>query len=244
MKQLIFTFLAFFPIVAFGQFKSSVDLVGGVEFAYRTLNSEPTDGVPTGLIESTRERETAKVGFRFGFNYNQRVSKKIFLKSGLRIVNIGYSSGKITGLRWGSEINFTDGVFMIEPDPNLPHEVEFFYEYWFLEIPIVGRYEFNEKRFAPFIEVGISPHIYLDSRTKQKTDLGDSSYQNTQVGDNFNKIQLVGSVSFGFNYAATESLQLFGQPIFRYHLTKTVDSPIKEHLYNVGIEVGLRKRLK
>lgn len=245
MKNLITLCLLCFSTLTFSQNNASIDLVGGVEFGYRSLSGDHSDDVPVGLILETRERETGKFGFRFGFNYNQRLSKKIFLKTGLRVANLGYTSGKITGLRWGSEIQnaIDNGLTEIVPDPSLPREVQFFYEYWFLEIPIIGRYEFNEKRWSPFVEVGLSPNIYLDARTKQKTDLGDAKYNHVEVGDAFNKFQLVGSASFGVNFAATESFRIFAQSVFRYHLTKTVDSAVKEHLYNVGLEVGVRKHL-
>ena len=245
MKNLITLCLLCFSTFAIGQKNASIDLVGGAEFGYRTLGGKDSDGVPVSIIIESRERETIKFGYRFGLNYNQRLSKKIFLKTGLRVANQGYTSGKMTGLRWTNELQEGEnGEFIYVPDPSLPHEIQFFYEYWFLEIPLIARYEFNEKRWSPFVEAGLSSNIYLRARTRQVTDLSDSKYSNIEVGDSFNKIQLVGNASFGVNFEATESFRIFAQSVFRYHLTKTVDSAVKEHLYNVGIEVGVRKYLK
>ena len=59
--------------------------------------------------------------------------------------------------------------------------------------------------------------------------------------DGFNKLQLVGSVSFGANFKLNDRVQLFGQPIFRYHLTQLQNGIVSEFLYNAGIEIGVRK---
>jgi hypothetical protein len=165
----------------------------------------------------------------------------LYFKLGLRGVNIRYETEKILEFVYGSEIEAglaigTGPIF----DPTLPHEFQFFYDYWFLEVPIVGRYEFSESRWSPFVEVGLSPNLYLRGKEIQQTDLGETNFE----AGNINKMQLVGSVSFGVNYAATENLQVFAQPIFRYHLTKTTDLGSEEHLYNAGLEIGMRKRLK
>ena len=174
-------------------------------------------------------------------NYNKQLTKRFYLKTGLRAINISYESDKVTGLVWGSEIEAgiaagTGPIF----DPTLPHEIQFFYDNWFLEIPIIGRYEFSDSRWSPSVEVGISPNLYLNSTIEEKTDIGERTYE----GNNINKIQLVASVSFGVNYLLNDNLQFFGQPIFRYHLSKLGDASLNEHLYNVGVEVGVRKRIK
>lgn len=228
MKLRIILLLAFLPFLTYGQFSynSSIDIVAGLDKNY--------------LQNSTSE--ASNLGYRIGINYNKKLGEKLFLKLGLRGVHISYESFKRTGLLWGSEVEAglemgTGPIF----DPTLPHEVQYFYDYWFLEIPLAIRYELNKNRWSPFIETGLSPNLYLKSSFKEETDIGGRSFnENERV----NKIQLVASVSVGVNFAATESLQLFAQPIFRYHLTKLNDFANNEHLYNIGLEIGVRKRLQ
>ncbi|MFT4761384.1 MAG: hypothetical protein ACI9XO_004022 [Paraglaciecola sp.] len=55
---------------------------------------------------------------------------------------------------------------------------------------------------------------------------------------------MVGSLSFGVNCQLSKHFQLFTQPIIRYHLTNLTKEPEQEHLYNFGIEIGVRGALK
>ena len=54
--------------------------------------------------------------------------------------------------------------------------------------------------------------------------------------------------SFGLNYTLSKKLQIFGQPIFRYHLSSTAERQegineqiLDEHLFTIGLEAGIRK---
>ena len=129
-------------------------------------------------------------------------------------------------------------------DPSLPHEIQLTHNYWFLEIPLALRFEFTNKKFSPFIESGISPSVYLTTRTTSVTDIGtDVTYQKNGTSD-FTSMHLVGMVSIGTNFTVNEKFQLFGQATYRYHLTKLADAPIEEHLYNYGIEIGVRRSIE
>lgn len=227
MKFQITLFLFCISTFIFAQNSASLDLIVGVENNYRTaVVGNPNDN-------------GGQFGYRFGINYNKQLAKKFYLKTGLRAINISYQTEKIA-LLWGSEIEagIAAGTGPIL-DPTLPHEIQFFYNNWFLEIPLIGRFEFSDSRWSPFVEAGISPNMYLNSTVREETDLGERTYE----GNTSNKFQLVASVSFGVNYLLNDNLQFFGQPVFRYHLSKLGNSSLNEHLYNVGMEVGVRKRL-
>ena len=181
------------------------------------------------------------MNWRLGFNYNRRLSSRIFLKTGARLASVGYKGEKKTGLRWGTEHDGNGG--WAGPDPSLPHEIQLIDDYWFIEVPIAGRFEFGGKRLRPFIEAGGAPSVYLATRTKTVTDIGtDASFESGKALG-FNQWHLVGYLSFGANYDIGERLQLFGQPVFRRHFTKLADAPIAEHLYNFGMELGVRRKL-
>ena len=229
------------PMFGFGQISQSIDIVSGIEYSYRNLTTSSEDEIVTKILESRDNEESGKFNWRIGFNYNRRLTNKLFLRTGLRLASVGYKGEKRTGLRWGSEY---DGMGGWVPDPNLPHEIQLIYDYWFAEIPIAGRFELNEKKLAQFFELGISPSIYLTTRTKSATDIGtDAEFQNDAIHD-FNKVHIVGFVSFGLNYSINEKYQFFGQPILRYHFTKLADRPIAEYLFNYGIEIGIRRKIK
>jgi hypothetical protein len=239
-KKFSFLVLAF-PFVAFGQSNSSIDLVAGLEHSYRSLSTSSTKTNVVYTLESRNARELAKLNWRAGFNYNRRLSNRFHLKTGIRLASVGHKDKKQTGLRYASEF-VAPGVWV--PDPSLPHEVQFISDYWFIEIPLAGRFEFSDKKIAPFLELSVAPSVYITTRNKTITDLWTSvDFYDQADSYDFNRFHLVGIFSVGVNFTVSEKIQLFGQPTFRYHLTQLADAPIEEHLFNYGIEIGLRRKI-
>lgn len=236
MRTFIVTLLAALPVVAFSQSNSSFDLVGGAEYTFRLLQNTTDDPVMQIIIDQRERDEFGKLNFRGGFNYNRRLAGQLWLRTGLRWASAGYVYQDIDDLRWPSEFDPNTGAYT--PDPSLPHELRLTKEYWFLEVPLAGRLEMGQGKLKPFVELGVSPHIYLTTRTRQVTDL---ETKQDFGADDVKPLNLAGIVSVGFQYQATKRTALFFQPIFRYHLTPLADTPIREHLYNYGLELGVRK---
>ncbi|MEZ4951675.1 MAG: outer membrane beta-barrel protein [Saprospiraceae bacterium] len=235
----ISTLLLIFFSPIFSQSNQSLDIITGIDLSFRYLNQEGDGQQVQNVLEGRNEGETPKLNWRFGFNYNLKVSQKLFIKSGLRLASVGYNGKKLTGLKWGSEY---DGMGGWIHDPSLPHEIQFKYDYWFLEIPVALRYEIKESKWSPYFELGIAPSFYLGELVTKKTDIGkEVEFTDNSIYD-YQKIHLVGLIAFGVNYNLSQKLQLFGQPTFRYHFAKLFEAPIEEYLYNGGLEIGLRRR--
>ncbi len=238
--KLIITLFLVLPILGFSQIDQSVDLVTGIDYSYRNLSTSSEESMVLNIFEDREEREIGKLNWRLGLNYNRRLGKKIILRTGLQFASVGYKEKKRTGIIWGSEFN---DMGEWEPDPSLPHEMQLKINYWFIGVPIAGRYEFSHKKFAPYFELGASPSIYLRTRIKAISDIGTEKETYDGIESDFNRFHVVGFASFGVNYSVNEQYQLFGQPTFRYHLTKLVDAPINEYLYDFGLEIGIRRKI-
>jgi len=228
--------LLIIPFLSSAQMNSSFDFIVGIEQSYRSLSLAPDAFVPINIIDLRDTNESAKFNWRIGFNYNKRLSNKFFLKSGIRLASVGYKGEKQTDLRWPSEISQEGYMY----DPSLFHELQLVYNYWFIEVPLVARYEFSSKKFSPFLEAGVSPSYYLTTRTTTITDLGTSTTSMRGGNSPFTNLHLVGVLSLGANYDITDQMQLFGQVIYRRHFSKLVVAPIQEYLYNYGLEFGIR----
>ncbi len=237
MKNLTLVLLLCLPFFAFTQSNTSIDLIAGVDYSFRTLQASDEYQ----FILDSRQQEAGKLNTRFGFNFNKKVADRWYLKTGLRLAGVGYTLRKLTNLRWPNE---QDGNGMYVPDPNLPHEIRFTEDYWFLELPVMARFELGQKRWTPFVEAGVLPSVYLKTRIGQYTDVGNSATFVREDIPGFNNFQMAGSVSFGMNYNLNQQIQFFGQPVFRYYFTKLTDKPVKEHLYSAGMELGCRFILK
>lgn len=222
------------------QIDNSIDIITGIEYSHRNLSSLNNDASSLGVIERRNSVESGKSNWRFGLNYNHKLSNKIFLKSGIRLISIGYKGEKQTDLRWPSEIDPNFGWVL---DPTLPHEIQLTYDYWFIELPFATRFEVNNNKLSPFVEIGISPSLYLTTRIKELTDIGTETKFQTSDQTNFNEIHAVGFISIGLNYLITEIYQIFFQPTFRYHFTELFDTSISENLYNYGVEIGIRRKI-
>ena len=213
---------------------SSFDFIGGIDYGYRNL-SAPSE---SSSVTFRDDNELGKINYRIGLNLNQKITEKIFFKTGVRFVITGYKERKMDfpGVDVISDIN----------TPVFPGgEGQIFRNFSFIELPIIVRYEFSKKKFTPFMELGVSPALYLSNRIKFITEINPGIF-NSKGKDNrdFSTLHLVSVVSFGGNYFINEKLQLFAQPTFRYHFTRLIEeSTIRENLWSLGLEFGVRKRI-
>ncbi|PHI19026.1 hypothetical protein CEQ90_14725 [Lewinellaceae bacterium SD302] len=262
MKNLLFSFcLCCLPLLVFGQNNQSIDFVGGLEFSYRSLSEEGSNTYQKQYIDRRNEDDEARLNWRLGLNYNYRLGAKTWLRTGIRAASVGYrfytynylivnniTNGGNNG--WGDVIagNNYGGTYdrytTTAPDYELERAEAVDVNHLFLSLPIVLRQEFGGgKRFAPYLEFGLSPHYHL--QTRSSVDLiarAEAAGIIINVPE-FNKFQLVGLLAFGMNYQLNEGMQLFAQPTIRYHFT-TLDQSEQEtqRLYNYGLEIGLRRQ--
>ncbi|MCP9237842.1 hypothetical protein [Lewinella sp. JB7] len=218
---LLFLLLLCFSVSVRAQMEASIDLVGGLDYTYRSLLTSSDESHISTILDN-REKEYGKASWHVGLHYNRRLSEHVVLRSGLRLSSLGFGR-ESSDLRWGSQHTGT-GTF--EPDSALPQRLRASYNSWFVDVPIIGRREFGSGRWTHFVEIGLLPSVYIA----------------TQTGPH--RFHLAGLVSVGAQYTVSETYHLFGQPVFRYHLTPTAEGPIREHLYGVGMEVGVRRSLR
>ncbi|MFK7807904.1 MAG: outer membrane beta-barrel protein [Saprospiraceae bacterium] len=231
------------PLLAFGQKNHSIDFIGSVDYTFRTLQT--LDESYNTVITVRNEEEKANIQWRSGFNYNQRISERFYFKSGLRLAVLGYKAKEKQDLIFASdfESNFVfnvDTSYFFTPSPS---QIEISSENWFIELPVVFRYEFSKKKFTPFVETGFGVTYLLFRRSIiERNETREVNIINTgDLPAALNRIQMEATLAFGANYKLNNSLQLFAQPTFRYHLTPFWDGEIKERLWSAGLEVGLRK---
>lgn len=240
MKNFLLCICITCPFILVGQIKSSISTIIGVDYSYRVLQNTSNESVVKAIYTARQNREIGKLNYRIGFNYNRKISEKLWSESGFRLASIGYKDKKLTDFRWASEYDPNTGTW--QPDPTLPHESQLKYDNLFLEVPIGFRYVLGNHKLKPYVTFGLSTNIYLITRTKYVTDIGSQ----TRSGNShfFRRINFSANIGVGFEYAVSENYQIFTQPSFRYYFTKLANAPIKEFLYNFGVEVGLRKKLK
>ncbi len=217
---------------------SSVDVMLGLDYSFRHLYFQADDPSTNFMVEA-RAAEAPSINARFGLNYNHKIGEHKWIKTGLRIADLGYKLGLTTDLVWPSELE--TGVFIF--DPSLPHEIQFINNLIFIEIPLALRYEFKQTKWTPFVEMGVSTSLFVGNYKQQVTDISSDFKYEPASSTSQRNLQMAAVFSFGLIQDYTENLQVFIQPSFRYHLTAWQKSTIREHLTNGGIEIGVRRKI-
>ena len=222
---LIFTFLLF-SVATYSQKDMSIDVLGSFDYTNLTAISGLSPDDQQGVFT-----------YRAGFNFNFRIYDKILFKTGLRYAQIGDQTLQ-DDLRWPSEI----GPNGFEPDPSLPRFIRSTTIHRFIEVPLFLRYEINQNKLSPYVEFGVSPHLYTDTRVGSETNLTSSSMTVDYSQNIFDlkKMQFAAILGLGMNYSVADVSQVFVQPTFRYHMTEISNNPNSNRLFSFGLELGYR----
>ncbi|HMG15429.1 MAG TPA: outer membrane beta-barrel protein [Saprospiraceae bacterium] len=210
--------------MALSQIKSSIAIMGGMDYTYRFLKNPNFDN------------KLGTYNYSTGLNFERQISKNYWLQIGLRYSSLGHQI-IIKGLKWGTE---HDGMGGYKYDPTLNHSFQTITNYTFLEIPIGIKYIFNKNSiWIPYILAALSTNIYLSTITREITDFTDKT--ETERSPQIHRISLSTNLGFGIDYSIGKNFSLFAQSLFCYHFTKLVAGPNGEYLYSYGIELGVKK---
>ncbi|NNE29587.1 MAG: outer membrane beta-barrel protein [Saprospiraceae bacterium] len=217
--------------------KHGIGLMGGFDYTHRFLINDSDD--PTiEFIFNKRTVEKGKANYQYGINYRYNISENLALISGFKLSSVGYRDKKFDDLLWPSEVDPETGQYT--PDPSLPHESQFHYDYWMLTIPARIRRTFGEGKVRFYAEGGIAAGYYSSTRSTETTDVFKRS--NFFVVDDFRKINLSLDLGLGISFRIWDDVEIYAQPGGRYYFTRLVaGAPIKEYLYSVGLEAGFVK---
>jgi Outer membrane protein beta-barrel domain len=233
-KILLLCSCLFATITLLAQHKHSLEIMASPDFSYRRLSSDnPADD----FLIQIRSSEQSAIYYRLGIAYVAAITPRFSTKIGAQFANMGYKSRKTTGLQWPSENQ--NGTWV--PDPTLPHEQQFIYQYRYLSLPVLLRYQQpSTRRISWYLEGGLSFNAYLDTKEISKTDIGRTSINGRT--DQFENINYGFNAGFGASYRLTEHWALFAQPTFRYFFTSLIaNSTLNEYLYSGGLEVGMKR---
>ena len=163
-----------------------------------------------------------RIGYRIGGNFNFKVFNRKFFKTGIRYTRQGTRL-----LRNRNSYATTHDIF----------------DEFYLEIPLLFRYEFDAKKYSPFFEIGTSHYIYLKGKYIQEISGVKTveDFDHPYIKDR--RFRLAINLAVGFNYQLSKNYQFFTQPTLRYFLPVTFDSTNSFKTINFGIEFGIRRAL-
>ena len=216
-------FILFSAANLFAQLNASIDIVGGISSTFRTIDG---GGNNTEVVRN--DLELNKSNLHVGFNFNLLVTNKVHFKTGIRYLSLGYKTRN-------QSLDF----------PGMPSiNIFFTYDYQFIEVPLVLRYELVEqKTFSPFFELGLTPMYLFGNKQVQYQGDDIRVTMRRPISSEFNALHLALNGNVGMNYFLPGGgTGIFIQGLFRYDLTNLTDSDnFKEFLYGYGLEIGVRR---
>ncbi len=180
-------------------------------------------------ISYSRNSPEYRNSYCFGVDLNQAVSKHWQIKVGARMQITALTQE--VDLHWPAENNGQGQYKPLYPNERL--------DMWnvFIEVPLMARYVFSERKLVPYAEAGLSTNYYLQSKIKE-TFLGDTETFKGRVEElrpvNF---ALVFAAGIQYRYSAKQSL--FVQPVLRYQLN-SVEEVTENRGLGFGMELGWR----
>lgn len=241
MKKIFLIGAVFFSYALYAQdansgSRISIEFNFSPDYNYRTIKRfENTSGIDQ-AIESRNDREVAKIGFTAGLNMAIKVSQNVAFETGLQYSEKGFQTKK------------SDLMFDPPTDPDNPpilSTVQFQYFYSYLGVPLKVTVSFGEGDLRLISGIGVTTNFLLNKQDrtiiehpggKKKTTKNDGSFE-------YNLIDLSPMISLGIDYKLSNTVHLRAEPTFRYGVIKTDHSPIKENLWNAGVNLGMSLEL-
>jgi hypothetical protein len=181
--------------------------------------------------------------YRVGLHYNQRLSTNWYLRTGIRFANLGYR--KTTPGIWDSctekdKAGILCGFFGFG---EFPRYDELIYQYQFIEVPLLLRFQWTHNQWGFFVEAGGA--IQYQARLRNILIRNDS--ESLVIRPSYGFIQdfpwLLQS-GLGVVYQTEGRLHFFLQTNFFYQVSGLYkDTPRQHYLWQLGGELGVRYTL-
>lgn len=186
------------------------------DFCFRKIKSNSENKWIKDNVDSL---EVGKLGYTLGFTYQYVLNKKIDLVSGLLFSNKGEKTKK----------QYT----------SKPSQFNYNTQFYYLDIPVLFKYNFFNKKVKFFASAGVSCNIFLTRRTTQITGYtNDDKKVNyySKTGISPVNIALIGSI--GLECPLTKKWNFKLEPIYRRSMSSIANTPIKKYLYSFGLNFG------
>lgn len=241
MKQILSILVSMTPLfmVAQENTKTQSQFTFGVvfspEYCYRDLQgSNDTLIFFTEWLDSIQE---AKFGYTAGFTVSYKVLKYISIESGIMFSNKGF------------KMIYSD--FSGASDPNDPllmrlSSINQTVSFYYLEIPVLSRFQIVSGKFIIAPAIGLSANIYLDSRLKSIIKYNDGTPDEKEIyeADNGKNFTLSVIAGIGIDYNLSDKLSIGIEPVYKRDIFKSNSSDtFNQYFYSFGANIGLEFRL-
>lgn len=226
----IFSLLNFVGFTQLDEVKSLIGPTVSIDWGHRFL-SNPLDNESSALKDLKNESEFGAIGYSYGAHFTHFPSPKVAFSIGAKQTVRGYDGhGPITN----QGVQSTDA------------NVRNFYYYNFLDIPIGVHYYIHQAATSYF--VGINTTYARLNKIEHRSVIQQGGITSDTSVDvpvsSFEQHNLFLSISGGLQYVRGERFIFRFEPFVGAVVNSVRKEPFKEHLYSVGLQLGVLYVLK
>ena len=199
------------------------------DYSYRHLINTDGQSVTQTVIRARDRIEKARIGFTTGVSFGWNILSRIQIESGLFYSAKGYKTNK--------ELL----VYFPPVSPGDPTAVKHVYRKKFLDIPFRVVYLWSGKRLQMASSGGMVFNLFLNQvlLTYSYYESGEVKKTINRLQDDIRKINLSVQLGMGLRYQLNDRLTLMAEPVLRYGLLNSADTPVAEKLWTAGLNTGL-----
>ncbi len=202
-------------------------------YSFRTLNNNDGNSSSDIATDARNKNELAKFGYRTGVNFLFSCSGSVGFETGIILSSKGYKTKKL---------NLT----FAQPDPSSPVTAQFNYSYQYIGIPLKARFMTGKNKLRFISSVGFTTNFLSSVKHNTKYEYADGRTDNGKQSSTsgLKKVDISPTISAGIDYKLNDKIYLIVEPMFEYGVIKTRDTPVTEHLWDAGINIGFYYGLK
>ncbi len=199
------------------------------DYSYRRLVNNDGQSVSQTIIRSRDRMEKARLGFTTGVSFGWNISSRLQIESGLFYSAKGYKTHKQLL------------VYIPPVSPGDPVAVKHVYRKQFLDIPLRVVYLWGGKKLQMAPSGGMVINLLLNQGqvTYNYYGSGEVKRDNTKLQDDIREVNLSVQLGMGLRYRLNGRLKLMAEPVLRYGLLNSADTPVAEKLWTGGLNTGL-----
>lgn len=214
--------------------QSQIDFVYGIGANHWQVKMA-ADAKEEGLLKERIHGQFSKPEQRIGINYRFKGKFPISLRTGMRFLVSGFRTYDLMSL----ENEEKKQLRMSAVDKNT-NKIKFDYDYFFLELPFVGRWVYSEHGCDAFVEAGASLNGYLGTRVRtSESDLNEDR-ESKIFSEQVNPLHVKLLFSTGVSTELAAAIPVFIQLVGSYQLNPIKNGVWEERSFGFGIETGVR----
>ena len=202
-------------------------------YNYRSLKNNDGSSSSDLVIKQRDDIEKGKLGFTTGFDANIQINRKFEIQTGILYCDQGFRVPKRTTL-------------FETPAPGQPTHFKSKASFNYLGIPLKLNFFSGKGRIKFITGAGLAANFLLRESevvTLFYADGSEKQYDQTS-GFDYDNFNLSLLISAGTEIKLNKNIFLRAVPTFRYGLTELIDQPVTEHLWNIGLDMGVYLRLR